>query len=70
MAYGLLPDEPAFDYQGDRIYFNNIEAERLFHSGGGCNSTTNAGVFYAHGYSSSRTHDYSHIGFRSAYVKL
>ena len=70
MAYGLLPDEPAFDYQGDQIYFNNIEAERLFFSGGNYNYTTNAGVFYAIGNNNSRAHTHSSIGFRSAYVKL
>lgn len=70
MAYGLLPDEPAFDYQGDQIYFNNIEAERLFHSGGNYYGTTYAGVFYASGNGSSRTNAGGNIGFRSAYVKL
>ena len=70
MAYGLLPDEPAFDYQGDQIYFNNIEAERLFSSGGHYSSTTLAGVFFASGYGSSRAGTSSSIGLRSAYVKL
>jgi len=70
MAYGLLPDEPAFDYQGDQIYFNNIEAERLVYSGGHYSITASAGVFFAGGYHTSRATSGSSIGFRSAYVKL
>jgi hypothetical protein len=69
-AYGLLPDDAGFDYQGDRLYFNNVADERLFHSGGHYISTTIAGVFYSGGYYYSRTVANGSIGFRSAYVKL
>lgn len=40
--------------------------QRLFHSGGNYNNTTNAGVFYANGNNNSRTNTNSNIGFRSA----
>ncbi len=70
IAYGLLADDPVFDYEGDQPYFNNKASERLFYSGGSYTSTTYAGVFYAHGYNRSRTSAATHIGFRSAYVAL
>lgn len=69
-AYGLLPDDAGFDYEGDRLYFNNVADERLFNSGGYYTYTTNAGVFFAYGSSSTRASAYTGIGFRSAYVKL
>ena len=68
--YGLLPDDTGFDYEGDRIYFNNIASERLFYSGGNYAYSAVAGVFCAHGGHYSRTGAYAYIGFRSAYVKL
>lgn len=70
IAYGLLPDDGSFDYEGDKLYFNNDAAERLFYSGGDYTVTTNAGVFYAIGNHNSRTYAYTSIGFRSAYVAL
>ena len=68
IRYGLFPDDVVFDYEGDRLYFNNVASERLFYSGGFYYSATAAGVFYA--IVSSRTFAYTLIGFRSAYVKL
>ncbi|MGI6497991.1 MAG: hypothetical protein ACOX0U_04105 [Oscillospiraceae bacterium] len=67
--YGLLPDDTGFDYEGDKIYFNNVASERLFNSGGYYTSTTYAGVFCAGGYY-SRAGARADSGFRSAYVKL
>jgi sulfatase modifying factor 1 len=69
IAYGLFPDDIAFDYEGDRIYFNNVASECLFSSGGNYTNTTNAGVFYAYG-DYSRTYVLTIVGFRSAYVAL
>lgn len=68
-AYGLLPDDAGFDYQGDRLYFNNVADERLFGSGGGYGSAASAGVFCAGGGSRTGANG-GFIGFRSAYVKL
>lgn len=70
IAYGLLPDDNTFNYEGDRLYFNNKASERLFYAGGSCTSTTNAGVFCARGNNYSRTNTNASVGFRSAYVKL
>jgi sulfatase modifying factor 1 len=70
IEYGLFPDDAVFDYEGDRLYFNNIASERLFYSGGFYAYTTTAGVFYAYGSVSSRAYAGAYIGFRSAYVKL
>lgn len=70
IAYGLLPDDTGFDYQGDNLYFNNIEAERLFYSGGNYYYAASAGVFFSYGNYYSRTNANTSIGFRSAYVKL
>jgi sulfatase modifying factor 1 len=70
IAYGLLADDPGFDYEGDQLYFNNVAAERLFNSGGNYPYTPYAGVFYANGSNYSRTNVYASVGFRSAYVAL
>ncbi|NQS75226.1 MAG: SUMF1/EgtB/PvdO family nonheme iron enzyme [Peptococcaceae bacterium] len=70
IAYGLLADDSGFNYEGDVLYFNNVAAERLFVSGGGCTVATRAGVFYATGTHYSRTNADTNIGFRSAYVAL
>ena len=70
IAYGLLPDDIAFDYEGDVLYFNNVASERLFYSGGYCTDATGAGVFCASGHYYSRTSAGTNIGFRSAYVAL
>jgi sulfatase modifying factor 1 len=70
IAYGLLADDSGFEYEGDRLYFNNVASERLFCSGGYFTYTTYAGVFCAHGSNYSRTSVLTFIGFRSAYVAL
>ncbi len=70
IAYGLLADDPVFDYEGDQLYFNNKASERLFYSGGNYVSATRAGVFYAYGSVNPRTSAVTSIGFRSAYVAL
>ena len=71
-AYGLLPEAggTASDYGNDRLYFNNVAAERLFYSGGGYNGGTNAGVFCSGGYFNSRSYTAAGIGFRAAYASL
>lgn len=70
IEYGLFPDDAQFDYEGDRVYFNNEANERLFNSGGSYTSASNAGVFFAGGNYNSRTGAYASIGFRSAYAPL
>lgn len=70
IAYGLLPDDDTFDYEGDKLYFNNEAAERLFGAGGYYTHTAHAGVFYAYGSGNPRTNTGTNRGFRAAYVKL
>ena len=69
-ALALLPDDSAFDYQGDHVWFNNGAAERSFCSGGNYSGhAAKAGVFALYG-NSPRSFAYAFIGFRSAFVKL
>jgi len=68
-ALALMPDDTAFDYEGDYFYFNNGVAERSFYSGGNWNNGTSAGLFALSG-SYPRSHAVAHFGFRSAFVKL
>ena len=68
-ALALMPDDTAFDYEGDYFYFNNGAAERSFCSGGYWNHGTNAGVFNLVG-SNPRSTANAGVGFRSAFVKL
>lgn len=71
-AYGLLPVDgaKASDYDDDRLWFNNVADERLFHSGGSCGGGTGAGVGYSSGAWSNRGGVHVNIGWRSAYVDL
>ena len=72
-AYGLLPVDGAkpADYDDDRLYFNNVADERLFHSGGNYYGYgTYAGVGYGSGSGTSRGGVNVGIGWRSAYVDL
>lgn len=72
-AFGLLPEAGAVaaDYgDGDRLYFNNVAAERLVSGGGNCSSTASAGVFYSNGYAYTRSVTSANVGFRSAYAEL
>lgn len=69
-AYGLLPDDAGFDYEGDVLYFNNVASERLFYSGGYYGIAAYAGVFYSGGSNITRASAVTSVGFRSAYVKL
>lgn len=68
-ALALMPDDTAFDYEGDYFYFNNGAAERSFCSGGDWNYGTYAGLFTLSGYY-PRSNAYATVGFRSAFVKL
>ena len=71
-AYGLLPVDgaKASDYDDDRLWFNNVADERLFHSGGGYGYGTYAGVGYSSGDWTSRGTVSVSVGWRSAYVDL
>lgn len=68
-ALALMPDDTAFDYEGDYFYFNNGAAERSFFSGGGWNYGTPAGLFGLYGVN-PRSGAGANVGFRSAFVKL
>jgi len=68
-ALALMPDDTAFDYEGDYFYFNNGAAERSFCSGGGWNHGPSAGLFHLNGFN-PRSFAYAYFGFRSAFVKL
>lgn len=71
-AYGLLPVDgaKASDYDDDRLWFNNVADERLFHSGGNFGYGTSAGVGYSYGYWPDRGSVSVHVGWRTAYVDL
>lgn len=72
-TYGLLAEDGAVasDYgDGDRLYFNNEAAERLFYSGGYYNNGANAGVFYSGGSNGSRSSTGTGFGFRAAFADL
>ena len=68
-ALTLMPDDTAFDYEGDYFYANNGAAERAFHSGGNYGGGAVAGVFCRVG-GNTRSVANVGIGFRAAYVKL
>lgn len=65
-ALAMLPDDTAFDYQGDYFYANNGAAERTPYRGGGWIYGSNAGVFAASLYH-ARTLTSTSFGFRSAF---
>lgn len=64
----LYPDEPGGDYAGDYHWMNN-SGERLPLAGGRWTGGANAGVFCLY-LNHLRSHSYSNLGFRSAYVEL
>lgn len=65
-ALALMPDDTAFDYQGDYFYANNGAAERTPFRGGAWNYGSSAGVFVA-SLGNSRTNTGTYIAFRSAF---
>lgn len=65
-ALALMPDDTAFDYQGDYFYANNGAAERTPGRGGSWNGGSSAGVFGT-SLSYSRTLASTSVGFRSAF---
>ena len=69
-AYGLLPVDgaKASDYDDDRLWFNNVADERLFHSGGSYGYGAYAGV--GSGGWANRGTVVVYVGWRSAYVDL
>lgn len=70
-TYALLPEDgaTAADYGNDRLYFNNVESERLFCCGGGYSNGSGAGVFCRVGGWYSRSYAGHNIGFRAAYYE-
>lgn len=68
-ALALLPEDNTDSYGSDNMWMNNGADERAFVSGGGWTYGAGAGVFALLGYN-PRSHSYSGIGFRSAFVKL
>lgn len=71
-AYGLLPVDgaKASDYDDDRLWFNNVADERLFHSGGYYGYGTSAGVGFSNGDWTNRGSVVVGVGFRSAFADL
>lgn len=67
-ALAMLPDDIAFDYEGDYFYANNGAAERFPCRGGGWSSGALAGVFYTY-LNNSRTYSRTYVGFRSAFYE-
>ncbi len=65
-ALALMPDDTAFDYQGDYFYANNGAAERTPSRGGYWRPGSLAGVFFTHLYY-SRAYTHTGFGFRSAF---
>jgi len=65
-ALAMLPDDTAFDYQGDYFYANNGAAERTPYRGGSWHHGSHAGVFIT-ALNASRTHTDTAVGFRSAF---
>ncbi len=65
-ALALMPDDTAFDYQGDYFYANNGAAERTPYRGGSWYDGSGAGVFGTY-LDDSRTGTGAHFGFRSAF---
>lgn len=65
-ALAMLPDDTAFDYQGDYFYANNDAAERFPFRGGRWYDGAYAGVFNVY-LNSSRAYSSASFGFRSAF---
>ena len=66
----LDTEQCAYDYDDDRLWFNNEADERLFSSGGGSGYGTNAGVGCSYGGYYNRGGANVGVGFRSAYADL
>ena len=67
-ALAILPNDTAFDYQGDYFYANNGVAERTPVRGGYWNYGTSAGVFCTH-LNNPRSYVSTAFGFRSAFYE-
>lgn len=67
-ALALLPDDTAFDYEGDYFWANNGAAERFPSRGGSWSHGAYVGVFYT-SFSHARTFTGAHVGFRSAFYE-
>ena len=68
IALAMLPDDSAFDYQGDYFYANNGAAERTPFRGGIWSYGSYAGVFCTI-LNIARSNTHTTFGFRSAYYK-
>ena len=68
-ALALMPDDTAFDYQGDYFYANNGAAERTPYRGGSWGDGSYAGVFSTI-LDNSRALTSTLVGFRSAYYAV
>lgn len=67
-ALAMLPDDTAFDYEGDYFYAINGVAERFPYRGGYWYHGAGAGVFYT-SLGAARTSSYAYFGFRSAFYE-
>jgi hypothetical protein len=69
IAYGLIPDDPLYDYREQYVYHNNGSPECFMYRGGYWGSGAFAGVF-CWSFSLGRDHVYEGNGFRASYIKL
>ena len=69
VAFGLIPDDPMYDYKEQFAYHNNGSPECFIYRGGYWGSGSNAGVFkWSCGW--GRGYTYEGNGFRSSYIPL
>ena len=69
VAFGMIPDDPLFDYKEQYAYHNNSSPECFMYRGGYWGSGAFAGVF-CWSNSMGREHTYEGNGFRASYIPL
>ena len=69
IAFGLIPDDPLYDYKEQYAYLSNGSPECFAYRGGFWGSGSFAGVF-CWSCSFGREHTYEGNGFRAAYIPL
>ena len=69
ISFGIIPDDPMYDYREQHAYHNNSKAECFTYRGGWWGSGTTAGVFK---WSCSWGREHTHVGhsYRAAYIPL
>jgi hypothetical protein len=69
VAFGMIVDDPLFDYREQYAYLNNGIPESFMYRGGYWGSGAFAGVF-CWSSSAGRGYEYEGNGFRASYVPL